>query len=59
MRETRLCEHVNKISKIMQHELTTKINPLSSVKDIRVFGMMLVWLKMNCVDLVVKALKKD
>ena len=41
MRETRLCEHVNKISKIMKHELTARIKPLSSVKDIRVFGMMI------------------
>ena len=59
MRDTRLCEHVNKISKIIQDELTAKIKPLSSVKDIRVFGMMIgIELKENCSDLVVKALKK-
>ena len=59
MRETRLCEHVNKISKIMKNELTARIKPLSSVKDIRVFGMMIgIELKMNCADLVIKALKK-
>ena len=40
-------------------KLTTKIKPLSSVKDIRVFGMMIgIELKMNCADLVIKALKK-
>jgi len=59
MRETRLCEHVIKISKVMQHELNTRIKPFSSVKDIRVFGMMIgIELKMNCADLVIKALKK-
>ena len=59
MRDTRLCEHVSNISKIMHDYMDTKLKPLKVVQEIRVCGLMIgIQLKNNCSDLVIKALDK-
>ncbi len=59
MRDTHTCAHVIKISKIMNEEMDKKLRSLSSVVDIRIFGMMIgIELNVNCTDLVLKALDK-
>jgi len=59
MRDTRLCEHVISISKIMRDYMDTKLKPLKAVHEIRACGLMIgIQLKNNCSDLVIKALDK-
>ena len=59
MRDTRLCEHVSNISKIMHDYMDTKLKPLKVVQEIRACGLMIgIQLKNNCNDLVIKALDK-
>ena len=59
MRDESICEHVIKISKIMNNEMELKLKKLNSVSDIRIYGMMIgIELSHNCTDLVVKALEK-
>ena len=59
MRDIRLCQHVNIISKIMNNYMDLKLKPLTSVYQIRSCGLMIgIQLNVTCTDLVIKALDK-
>ncbi len=59
MRDSKLCQHVSQISKVMSEYMTKKLKPLSAVQDIRICGMMIgIELNRKCTELVLKALDK-
>ena len=59
MRDTRLCQHVNDISKVMYDYMNLKLKPLKSVCQIRSCGLMIgIQLNIICTELVTKALDK-
>ena len=59
MRDTRLCQHVNVISKVMHDYMDLKLKPLKSVCEIRTSGLMIgIQLNVTCTELVIKALDK-
>ena len=59
MRDMRLCQHVNKISKVMSDYMDLKLKPLKSVNEIRQCGLMIgIQLDDVCTELVIKALDK-
>ena len=59
MRDMRLCQHVNKISKIMHDYMDLKLKPLKPVNEIRQCGLMIgIQLHDVCTELVIKALDK-
>ena len=59
MRDSQICMNVKHISDVMKNACDSQLNPLNAVSEIRIYGMMIgVELKINCTELVVKALEK-